>query len=237
VGIGVPFWAIAGFSMQMPRSGPWMEAIKSVFGIALVVAALYYLKNVVPRLAHLTGHTATFLALAVGAVVLGLALGAIQLSFHDVVSVRIRKGVGVAFASLGLFALTNYILTPKVELAWMHDEAAALHLAQTQQRPVIVDFMADWCLPCKEMDVRVFSNPEVGDELRGFTLLRVDLTREDEDPALGLVKAKYGVNTLPAIRIVSPTGQIVRRFDTVIDVPTFLSGLAASRATPASAIN
>jgi thiol:disulfide interchange protein DsbD len=230
----VPFWAIAGFSMQMPRSGPWMEAVKSVFGIALVVAALYYLKNVIPRLAHLTGHTGAFLGLAAGAVALGLALGAIHLSFHDAIALRLRKGVGVVLASLGLFALTNYVLTPKLELAWMHGEAEALRLAQAQRRPVVIDFMADWCLPCKEMDVQVFANPEVGDELREFTLLRVDLTREDEDAALGAVKAKYGVNTLPAVRIVSPTGQVVRRFDTVIDVPTFLGGLAAGRRVPTS---
>jgi thiol:disulfide interchange protein DsbD len=237
VGIGVPFWAIAGFSMQMPRSGPWMEAVKSVFGIALVVAALYYLKNVVPQLAHLTGHTRAFLGAAAGAVILGLALGAIQLSFHDRVAIRLRKGVGVSLAALGLFALTNYVLTPKVELAWMHGEAEALRLARTQNRPVVIDFMANWCLPCKEMDVQVFANPAVGDELRDFTLLRVDLTREDEDATLGAVKAKYGVNTLPAVRIVSSTGQVVRRFDTVIDVPTFLSGLAEGRRAPASVPN
>ena len=46
VGIGLPFWALAGFSMSLPRSGPWMESVKSVFGIALFTAALYYLKNV-----------------------------------------------------------------------------------------------------------------------------------------------------------------------------------------------
>src|SRR5687767_9193013 len=57
VGIGVPFWIIAGFSMQLPKSGRWMETVKSVFGIALLVAALYYLKNVVPALGELTGRT------------------------------------------------------------------------------------------------------------------------------------------------------------------------------------
>ena len=234
VGIGVPFWAIAGFSMQMPRSGPWMEAVKSVFGIALIVAALYYLKNVVPRLAHLTGHTVKFLGVAAGAIALGLVLGAVHLSFHDAFGRRLRKGLGVALASLGLFAITNYVLTPKLELAWMHGEAEALQLAKTQNRPVVIDFMADWCLPCKEMDVQVFANPDVGDELRDFTLLRVDLTREDEDASLGAVKAKYGVNTLPAVRIVSPAGRVVRRFDTVIDVPTFLGGLADGRRAPTS---
>jgi thiol:disulfide interchange protein DsbD len=225
VGIGLPFWAIAGFSMQMPRSGPWMEAVKSVFGIALLVAAFYYLKNVVPALARITGRTPAFVAIALAAIIVGVVVGAVHLSFHDTLAKRLRKGAGVALATLGLFALTNYVLTPKVELAWLRGEAEAMSLARAQHRPVVVDFMADWCLPCREMDVRVFANPDVSEKLRDFTLLRVDLSREDEDASLGVVKAKYGVSTLPAVRIVSPGGEIVRRYDTVVDVPTFLRGL------------
>jgi thiol:disulfide interchange protein DsbD len=229
VGIGIPFWAIAGFSMQLPRSGRWMEAVKSVFGIALLVAALYYLKNVIPAMTHLTGRTSTFVIGAVGAVVVGIAIGAVHLSFHDAWKIRLRKGGGVALAALGLFALSNYVLTPKVEHAWLRAEPEATRQATAEGRPLVVDFMADWCLPCKEMEVQVFSHPDVGAELQKFTLLKIDLTREDDDPSLAAIKAKYGVNTLPAVRIVAPSGQIVRRFDTMVDVPTFLSGLADGR--------
>jgi thioredoxin:protein disulfide reductase len=229
VGIGVPFWAIAGFSMQLPRSGRWMEAVKSVFGIALLVAALYYLKNVVPVMTHFTGRTSFFLIGAIGAVALGIAIGAVHLSFHSAWSIRLRKGAGVAIAAMGLFAVTNYVLTPKVQHAWLHAEPEATRQAMAEGRPLVVDFMADWCLPCKEMEVQVFSNPDVGAELQNFTLLKIDLTREDDDPSLAAIKSKYGVNTLPAVRIVGPGGQIVRRFDTIVDVPTFLSGLSDGR--------
>jgi thiol:disulfide interchange protein DsbD len=225
VGIGVPFWAIAGFSMRLPKSGAWMETVKSVFGIALLVAALYYLKNVVPSLAHFTGRTGTFLAIATALVVIGGGIGAVHLTFHDGWKMALRKGAGVALAVTGLFAISNYVLTPKVELAWLRAEPEAAQIARATGRPMVVDFMADWCLPCKEMDVQVFSHPDVVSELAAFTLLRVDLTREDEDPALAMVKSKYDVNTLPAVRVVSPEGQIVQRFDTIVDAPTFLKGL------------
>ncbi len=149
-GIGVPFWLIAGFSMQLPKSGRWMEAVKSVFGIALLVAALYYLKFVVPALGEITGRTWAFLRGAVLAVALGRG--------HRRRAPRLlgrrpgrvlRKGLGVALAVVGLFGLTNYVLTPKLELAWNKSEAAAVAAARAEGKPLVIDFMADWCVPCQ----------------------------------------------------------------------------------------
>ncbi|HET6279695.1 MAG TPA: cytochrome c biogenesis protein CcdA [Polyangia bacterium] len=231
VGFGVPFWILAGFSMSLPRSGTWMDAVKSVFGIALFTAALYYLKLVVPSLGQLTGRTPLFLMGALAVVALGLALGAVHLSFHDAGVRRMRKGLGVALTTLGLFAVTNYVLTPKgdVTLAWMHDEPAAVASARQTGKPLLVDFSATWCLPCKELEVHVFARPEVALAMSDFTLLKIDLTREDDDPALPLIKKKYAVDTLPAIRLVSPAGAALGRTDEVISPAAFLELLARAK--------
>jgi thiol:disulfide interchange protein DsbD len=232
VGIGLPFWALAGFSMSLPRSGPWMESVKSVFGIALFTAALYYLKNVVPPLATITGRTPVFLVGALAMVAIGVAAGAVHLTFHDELARRVRKGAGVALATAGLFAVTNYVLTPKgpVELRWLHGEAEALAEARAANRPLLVDFMASWCLPCKEFELKVFSDPEVAAEMQAFTLLKVDLTREDDDPALGVIKKKYGADTLPAIRLVAPDGRVRAKTDELMSASAFRELLVASRA-------
>jgi thiol:disulfide interchange protein DsbD len=232
VGIGLPFWVLAGFSMSLPRSGPWMESVKSVFGIALFTAALYYLKNVVPPLASITGRTPVFLAGALGMVLIGLALGAVHLTFHDELARRVRKGAGVALATAGLFAVTNYVLTPKgpVELRWLHGEAEALADARAASRPILVDFMASWCLPCKEFELKVFSDPAVAAEMQAFTLLKVDLTREDDDPALGVIKKKYGAETLPAIRLVALDGRVRAKTDELMTARAFHELLIAARA-------
>jgi thioredoxin:protein disulfide reductase len=233
VGIGLPFWALAGFSMSLPRSGPWMESVKSVFGIALFTAALYYLKNVVPPLATITGRTPVFLVGALAMVAIGVAAGAVHLTFHDELARRVRKGAGVALATAGLFAVTNYVLTPKgpVELRWLHGEAEALAEAHAANRPLLVDFMASWCLPCKEFELKVFSDPEVASEMQAFTLLKVDLTREDDDPALGVIKKKYGADTLPAIRLVAPDGRVRGRTDELMSASAFHQLLIAARAS------
>jgi thiol:disulfide interchange protein DsbD len=213
-GIGIPFWAIAGFSMSLPRSGRWMESVKSVLGIALLVAALYYLKNVVPALGHLTSAHGAFLGGSAGVVLLGVLVGAVHLSFHDRAVVRARKVLGIALATGGLFAITNFVLTPKVELRWLHSEKDALATAQASGRPLLVDFGAQWCIPCRELEAKVFGQPEVARLMsEQFTLLRIDCDREDEDPAIGEIRERYEAAGLPAVRVVSPKGGILARLN------------------------
>ncbi|HJX52300.1 MAG TPA: cytochrome c biogenesis protein CcdA [Polyangia bacterium] len=215
-GIGVPFWAIAGFSLHLPKSGAWMEGVKSVFGIALAVAGLYYLRVVFPPLAQVTGRSSTFLAAAVAAVGLGILLGAVNLSFHAGSRTRLRKTLGVALTVAGLFAAINYFLTPKIPQTWLSSEAAGLAHARVRGKPVVMDFTADWCLPCREFEVSVFARPEVVALLENFVLVKIDLTREDQDDALPALKDRYGVSTLPAVRFLAPGGQIVGRIDSLV---------------------
>jgi thiol:disulfide interchange protein DsbD len=231
VGIGLPFWALAGFSMSLPRSGPWMDSVKSVFGIALFTAALYYLKNVVPALSTLTGRTPRFLLGALALVLAGVAAGAVHLSFHDAAGRRLRKGLGVALATVGLFAVTNYVLTPKgpVMLRWLHGEPEAIAEARSAGKPLLIDFMASWCLPCKEFELKVFSDPLVAAEMQSYALLKVDLTREDDDPALGAIKRKYGADTLPAIRLVGADGAVRGKTDVLMSAEAFRALLVSIR--------
>ena len=224
MGVGLPFLLLAAFSMSLPRSGAWMESVKSVFGVVLLTAALYYLKNVVPPLEHFTSRALRVAGVMAALVLAGVALGAVHLTFHDGAAARARKGLGVLLATVGLFGLTNYVLTPKgnVELAWLHDEAAAVADARAAGRPLLVDFMASWCLPCKEFELKVFSRPEVAEAMQRYTLLRIDLTHEEDDPALPLVKKKYGADTLPAIRLVRPDGSIAAKTDELLEPEAFL---------------
>jgi thiol:disulfide interchange protein DsbD len=233
LGVGLPFLLLAAFSMSLPRSGAWMESVKSVFGIVLLTAALYYLKNVAPPLEHFTSRELRFAGLMAALVVAGVAFGAVHLTFHDSLAARARKGLGVALATIGLFGLTNYVLTPKdaVALTWLGDEPAAVADARAAGRPLLVDFRASWCLPCKEFELKVFSRPDVAEALQRYTLLRVDLTHEDDDPALPLIKKKYGADTLPAIRLVAPDGSILAKTDELMGPEAFLRLLSTRGGT------
>jgi thiol:disulfide interchange protein DsbD len=210
-GVGLPLWLLAAFSASMPRPGAWMDWIKSFFGILLFLAALYYLKNVVPALAHFTSPSPRFAIAAL--VVAGVALGAIHRSFYGGIAEKLRKGLGVGFVTIGLLGAINYMFTPKgdIQLAWLSDETAALADARALGRPVLMDFSADWCTPCKELDVKVFSKREVAEVMTRFTLLRVDVSNENDVPALSELRRRYDAETLPAIRVVSPEGKLLAK--------------------------
>jgi thiol:disulfide interchange protein DsbD len=228
-GIGLPFWAIAGWSMQLPKSGRWMEGVKTVFGIALLTAALYYLKNVVPTLRSFSGASSTFLFAVLAAVVLGLAMGAINLSFHAAPRERARKAVGIALVVAGAFGATNYLLAPAAHLAWLRSETDAVATARAGGKPLLIDFSANWCLPCQELEANVFSNPTVTKALDQFTLLKVDLSVDDGDDSIAVLRKKYHVDTLPAVRLVSPDGEVLASVDALITVPDFLQLLDKAR--------
>ena len=147
---------------------------------------------------------------------LGILLGAVHLSFHAGSRTRLRKAFAIALTVAGLFAAINYFLTPKIVLHWLPTEAAGLAHARVSGKPMVMDFTADWCLPCREFEVSVFARPEIAALLEDFVLVKIDLTREDQDDALPALKDRYGVSTLPAVRFLAPGGQIVGRIDNLV---------------------
>jgi thiol:disulfide interchange protein DsbD len=97
-------------------------------------------------------------------------------------------------------------------LSWTHDLARALEQARTRRTPTLLDFYADWCLPCKELDLKTFSHPDVRRALSGHTLVKVDCTTDD-DPHVAEVKTRYGAQTLPTLAILDADGHVERRID------------------------
>jgi thiol:disulfide interchange protein DsbD len=217
LGMGILFFLIAAFAVSLPKSGAWMDAVKSIFGIFMIEAALYFLRPVLPALGHWGSATPRALGIALGIAAVGVALGAIHLSFsYTTMTVRARKALGVLMVVVGAWQGTLYFLTPReTHLVWSHDEAAAVAAAKAAHKPVVMDFFAEWCLPCKELDVRTFSEPKVAEELSRFQLIKVDCT-DNDDPEVANRKERWGAKTLPTVLIIDSDGKVQSRLSFVL---------------------
>jgi len=203
LGMGVLFIVIGTFSGAMaalPRSGAWMEGVKSALGIVMLAAALFFLKDVVPPLKKILDRSAWAFAAAGGHILLGLSLGAVHKSFHDASRrIRFQKGLGVALCVAGVY-LTAGAFTAPASVAgpeWVYDEAEGLAQARREGRPAMIDFYADWCAACVELERDTYSDPKVRERLRAFVSVKVDFTEESE--ATRALQKKYRLVGLPTV--------------------------------------
>jgi thiol:disulfide interchange protein DsbD len=208
LGMGLPFFLIGAFSLSFPKSGPWMETVKSVFGVALLAAALVFLRGAFPALRPLfsAARGAAVAAAAVGAA--GVLLGALHRSFHGAAAERAAKGVGVALLVAAITYSTGAAdarARRTGALAWLHDEPAAIALARAEGRPLLVDFWAEWCVACKELDRFVWSDPRVRDRAARFVPLKLDGT--DDSKAFQALVEKYAVQGMPTVLFIDPRGR------------------------------
>ncbi len=205
LGMGVLFFVIAGFALKMPKSGAWMDAVKAVFGVVMTVAALYYLRNIMPLLRTFGTSSYKFLLSQSALVVVGILIGGLTLSFSEGLSRAVRKGIGVLLMVIGLYGCVSWTLAPRGDLKWMTDEAQAVQKARNEGKPLLIDFGADWCPPCKQMEAKTFPDEAVRRELTRFVLLRIDCTNETEHTQA--MQAKYQSTSLPSVLVFDRLGK------------------------------
>jgi len=201
VGFGMTFWIIATFSMWLPKSGSWMEGVKTFFGVVMVVVAVYFLEALYPSLRHLASPKWWFLAASLTLVGIGAAFGAFHLTYHGTsTGVRIRKTLGVLLVSLGAVGTLHSIMAPRVVVKHRTDLAGTLVDAKKEHKPVIMDFWASYCTPCLEMDRMTFGNATVAKAIeKRFELVKIDCTKDTAK--IRALRKKYKALELPTLII------------------------------------
>ncbi len=211
IGFGLMFWVIATFSMWMPKSGPWMEGVKSFFGAVLCVAAIYFLGFMFPSLRRFGSHHVWFLAAAVFVSIIGVTAGALHLSYHATnTKIRIRKTAGLLILVAGMTGILHHFITPKDLPAHRSGIEEAMTDAKEKSRPVIMDFWAIHCLPCLQMDRETFAHPEVKKIIEShFEFVKVDCS--NDTPDIRKIRKKYNAIQLPTVVILDPEGNVLHR--------------------------
>jgi thiol:disulfide interchange protein DsbD len=229
LGMGVPLVGVGVSAGHfMPKAGPWMESVKSFFGVVLLGVAIWILSPVLPTVVQMFAWGAL---LVIGSIYLhaldSLPQGASGLR-------KFWKGVGIvallagASLLLGAFSGGRDILQPLAGLrapaAAASGEGGALpavafervastaeldqRLAAAGGKPVMLDFYADWCVSCKEMERFTFSDAGVKQRLQSFVLLQADVTANDaEDKAL---LKRFSLFGPPGIIFFDPAGRELR---------------------------
>ncbi len=220
LGMGVPLIAVgtAGGSL-LPKTGPWMEAVKKGFGVLLLTTAVWLVSPVIPPVVAM-------LAWAVLLIIPAIFLHALDpLPPHAKGWQRFWKGIGIIMLLTGAALLIGTLAgsrDPLQPLAGLRGTALAAEekklpfepvrsLAELDarlaavDRPVMLDFYADWCVSCKEMERYTFADPAVRAKMATFTLLKADVTANTpEDKAL---LARFGLYGPPGIIFFSPDGK------------------------------
>lgn len=219
LGLGVPFLFLAIFSGsidRLPRSGAWMVWVRTIFGFVLIAMAVYFLRPLFPD--TLIYHLTLSLILFIGAIFMAWLE---PTRMPGKVFPVIRNLVGLAFFVLALVFATSGIrayvatalaearaasgLSTGSEIHWKPGSEARLEAAAAQGKPVFMDFTADWCIPCKELDKFTFSDPEVVEMSRRFVMLKVDLT-SSSDPVSQRLKNRFSVKGVPTLIFIHSDG-------------------------------
>jgi thiol:disulfide interchange protein DsbD len=232
LGMGVPLLLLgASAGALLPKAGPWMESVKQFFGVLLLGVAIWLISPVIPAVAHMLLWAALLIVSAI-------YLHAVDPLRPDASGFRkFLKGLGMIALLTGVALLIGVlsgsrdILQPlskigvsNVDVSGMKSVAQTGHLPfqrinsvaeleqhvlQSRSKYVMVDFYADWCISCKEMERFTFTDPKVQSRLRDVVLLQVDVTAGTPDDAALLKRFKlFGP---PGILFLDREGREIQR--------------------------
>ena len=237
LGMGVPLILIGTSAAKvMPRAGVWMESVKAGFGVVLLLMAIWMLDRVVPTefsmlLSALVlivssiymgvfntnydgvqGWTKFFRGLGVVLLVYGIALllGLLSGGKSFIYPLQNFTGNGAGGAVASTSKLNFATITTNAELDRM------LAVAQRNGQPVMLDYYADWCVSCSELDYVTFADTQVQQALQSVQLIKVDVTANDAEAKQ--LTQRYEVLGPPTLQLINSAGEW-RKDLTLIGVP------------------
>ncbi len=211
LGIGLIFIVLGTFSSlisSMPKSGGWMDVIKSVFAVIMFLAGLYFLKNAFPLINPVKHFNSLFYVIGAVLIAFGIISDSLDVDFMFANrKQKIRKSISLLLITAGSFLILMNVIAPKKNdnLKWIYNLERGLNLAKSEKKYAMVDFYADWCLSCKELDAKTYTDKRVEKRLKDFVLIKVDMTKNT--PYNRELTKKYDIKGLPLVLFFDKNGK------------------------------
>lgn len=223
LGLGVLFILIGTFSgvlRNLPKSGGWMEIIERAFGVLLVGLAIIFLKPLLPMFIYL-------LVWALFLIITGTFIGGFSVLDHEATrQKKLGKALGIAAVVVGaclvFFAFSQWFglsvgstqSTSQVSIEksfWINSEEAGFQAAKAQNKLVLLDFTADYCTACHELEEKTWPDLAVRAEMQRFIPIQLDLSKTDD--VTKRLQQKYSILGMPTIIILTAAGEELGRFE------------------------
>ncbi|MCB9025019.1 MAG: protein-disulfide reductase DsbD [Bdellovibrionaceae bacterium] len=214
-GFGLLFIVLGSFShivKKLPKAGHWMIEVRDLFGWVMLALAIYYIRPV------LTENT-WWLVVSVVLITTASTFGAFQTDDNSNKWTSCKKGWLLTAFILGVFLLIRSLFpgftsSPlsqinKLEsaISWQNYSQSTLNQAKMDKKGVIIDFWADWCAACKELEENTFPNQKVLALKDRFVWIKFDATQSTEE--FVRLQKKYKILGLPHIAFYAPSGKLL----------------------------
>ncbi len=199
MGLGLPYVFLSASSSslsKLPRSGEWMEGVKIVFGLILFGMAL-------KTLSPLISNEIFKVIFPLYIIAAGAYLILIDRKGHtSVIYSKIKYFIAIFAIVMGTWMLKPAESAGEVQWKVMTSLESIEKSMASENKPVMIDFYADWCAQCKELDEYTYTNPDVIELSKSFNTIKVDLTKENED-----ITRRFNIKGLPVVAFMNSKGE------------------------------
>ena len=202
LGLGVPYIFLAAFSSsisKLPRSGEWMISVKTIFGFVLIIMALNTLSPVIPN----NIYSIIF--------PLSIILSGVYLIIFDNKGLnakgytKVKYIIAIAGIIYGVWLIKPESKSAEVSWKNLNSVEQIESSIKSEKKPIMIDFYADWCAQCKELDKYTYTDEKVVELTKNINTIKIDLTKENSD-----ISSKYGIKGLPVVIFMNSKGEEIK---------------------------